>query len=64
MSRAVVKLTISLERHDHSRKLTDEDALALAEGELDGADWWDDDYQYTVTVEAATVLVNDSRKGA
>lgn len=61
MSTAIVNLTVHLERHDHSKKLTNADALSLAEGELDGAEWWDDDYRYDVTVTAAEVVVNDSR---
>lgn len=58
MSRAVVKLTLHLERHDHSKSLDEETALALATDELDGTDWWDDDYKYEVSVVSAEVVVD------
>lgn len=61
MSTAIVKLTVHLQRFDHSKKLTNEAAMALAESELDGSQWWDDDYRYDVTVMAAEVEVNESR---
>lgn len=61
MSAAVITLTIHMERKDHSRKLTDADAMRLAETELDGADWWDDDYGYELSVTSAKVVYNDTR---
>lgn len=61
MSAAIVNVTLHLERHDHSKSLTNETAMEMAESELDGTDWWDDDYQYKVTVTSAEVVVDKAR---